>query len=72
MRQDDVINPASKEYVTAVTGGSGKYFAPKGVTMNVGTSQITDGIPAFSVSSLMADGDKRRWMDYYNNPSLRN
>ncbi len=45
MRQDDIVNPSSKEYVSAVTGGSGKYFAPKGLTARVGASQISDGIP---------------------------
>jgi hypothetical protein len=45
MRQNDIVDPASKEYVSAVTGGSGKYFAPKGLTVKVGASQISDGIP---------------------------
>mmetsp|Transcript_19577 Transcript_19577/g.35437 ORF Transcript_19577/g.35437 Transcript_19577/m.35437 type:complete len:941 (+) Transcript_19577:340-3162(+) len=45
MRQDDVANSASTEYSTSVTGGSGKYFSPKGLTAKVGTSQISDGYP---------------------------
>lgn len=45
MRQDDVTNIASAEYKTAVTGGSGRYFSPKGLTAKVGTSQISDGYP---------------------------
>lgn len=45
MRQDDVANSASTEYVTPVTGSSGKYFAPKGLFIKVGTSHISDGMP---------------------------
>ena len=45
IRQDDVANTASTEYSTPVTGGSGRYFSPKGLTVKVGTSQISDGFP---------------------------
>ena len=45
MRQDDVSNTASTEYSTSVSGSSGKYFSPKGLTVKVGTSQLTDGVP---------------------------
>jgi len=44
MRQDDVAN-SEQEYKSAVTGGSGKYFSPKGLTAKVGTSHISDGFP---------------------------
>jgi len=63
MRQDDVINPASKKYVTAVTGGSGKYFAPKGLTLKVGASQITDGIPA-NVTRLIYVPDAKKSINF--------
>jgi len=43
MRQDDVANGA--EYSTPVSGSSGRYFPPKGLTAKVGTSQISDGYP---------------------------
>jgi hypothetical protein len=43
MRQHDLVNPASKEFYRC--GLSGKYFAPKSVTVKVDVSQITDGIP---------------------------
>lgn len=45
IRQDDVNNPASLEYIAPVTGSSGKYFPPKGLTVKVGTSHISDGFP---------------------------
>ena len=63
MRQDDVVNPASKEYVTAVTGGSGKYFAPKGVTVKVGMSQFTDGIP-LNVTRLVYVPEAKKSIDF--------
>jgi hypothetical protein len=40
MRQDNVVNPASKEYTSPLTGGSGKYFTLKGVTVKVGENSI--------------------------------
>ena len=43
MRQDDVVNGV--KYSNAVAGGSGRYFSPKGLTVKVGTSQISDGYP---------------------------
>ncbi|EED96669.1 predicted protein [Thalassiosira pseudonana CCMP1335] len=45
MRQDDTANSASTAHMTAVSGSSGKYFAPKGLAGKVGTAQVTDGIP---------------------------
>jgi hypothetical protein len=40
MRQDNVVNPASKEYTSTLTGGSGKYFTLKGVRVKVGENGI--------------------------------
>lgn len=45
IRQDDAKNPASLEFIAPVSGSSGKYFPPKGLTVKVGTSQISDGFP---------------------------
>jgi len=45
IRQADVVDITSTAYTTPVTGGSGKYFKPKGLTTKVGTSQISDGVP---------------------------
>lgn len=63
MRQDDVINPSSKAYVTAITGGPGKYFAPKGLTVKVGTSQFSDGIPA-NVTRLVYVPEAKKSIDF--------
>ncbi len=40
MRQDTVVNPASKEYTSMLTGASGKYFTLKGVRVKVGENGI--------------------------------
>lgn len=45
IQQDDVNDPTSLEYIAPVTGSSGKYFPPKGLTVKVGTSHISDGFP---------------------------
>ena len=63
MRQDNVVNPALKEYITSVTGGSGKYFAPNGVTVKVGASQITDGIP-LRVTHLVYVPEAKKSIDF--------
>eukprot|EP00574_Skeletonema_japonicum_P004359 CAMPEP_0201714314 /NCGR_PEP_ID=MMETSP0593-20130828/849_1 /ASSEMBLY_ACC=CAM_ASM_000672 /TAXON_ID=267983 /ORGANISM="Skeletonema japonicum, Strain CCMP2506" /LENGTH=947 /DNA_ID=CAMNT_0048203583 /DNA_START=104 /DNA_END=2947 /DNA_ORIENTATION=+ len=45
IRQADVTDDASTAFSTPVSGGSGKFFKPKGLTSKVGTSQISDGFP---------------------------
>ena len=45
IRQTDVTDSSSTAFSTPVSGGSGKYFRPKGLTTKVGTSQISDGFP---------------------------
>lgn len=45
IRQVDVTDSSSTVFSTPVSGGSGKFFKPKGVTTKVGTSQISDGFP---------------------------
>ncbi|KAL7496093.1 hypothetical protein ACHAWT_004369 [Skeletonema menzelii] len=45
IRQADVTDSASTVVSTPVSGGSGKFFKPKGLTVKVGTTQISDGFP---------------------------
>lgn len=59
MRQDDVTNPTSNASISAVTGGSGKYFVPKGLTTKVGTSQFSDGIPANATHTVYVPDAKK-------------
>ena len=63
MRQDDVANSASTEYTTPVTGGSGKYFPPKGLAVKVGTSEISDGYP-LNIPHMVYVPDAKKPIDF--------
>ena len=59
IRQDDVTNSASEEFITPVSGGSGRYFVPKGLFMKVGTAQISDGIPIDAAHQVFVPSAKK-------------
>ncbi|KAL7543080.1 hypothetical protein ACHAXR_012405 [Thalassiosira sp. AJA248-18] len=59
MLQDDVANSASTKYSASVTGTSGKYFSPKGLTLKVGTAQISDGFPQKIPHPVYVPGAKK-------------
>lgn len=63
IRQNDVIDSTSTEYSTPVSGGSGKYFRPKGVTTKVGTNEISDGFP-IDIAHPVYVPDAKRSIDF--------
>lgn len=59
IRQDDVANSESTVYSAPVTGVSGKYFQPKGLSQKVGTNQISDGFPKLIPHPVYVPGAKK-------------
>ncbi|KAL7554076.1 hypothetical protein ACHAWF_017458 [Thalassiosira exigua] len=59
MRQDDVSNSASTEHTTSVTGSSGRYFSPKGLSIKTAATQISDGYPQKIPHKVYVPGAKK-------------